>query len=298
MMGTIEDLERHFESAHHTYVTNTESRTTKFKALTQKDKENALDIQRKAQRLLKLQEAVNNWKMKISANCRECEERNKLLREERESIGKHFAELKRRMNKFRGHEARFLSDLTTKIRKAMQELEAKQKQAERVLKIAELNRKMETEQEKILPFEPVPPLAGEGTKVPSELRADANMLSAYAKAPDGGAVEEHYYLDRFFKRFNKVQLDCMALKGEHRDLTSENQDLRNILTQYLDGISVTEDVLAKHNPLLVVNNRTNIVHRMPLANMSNIPAVEGNTVVSYTRKMHQPMVQTDLGQYW
>jgi hypothetical protein len=295
MMATIEELERHFESAHHHYVNTTESKTQKFKALSQKDKASALDIQRKTQRLLKLQDSVNNWKMKIAANVRECEERNRMLREEKESISRHFGELKAKMNKFRDNEGKLLTQLSTQIRRAMQTLEKQQKQAERIMKVAELNRKLETEQEKVMPFSS--PEDADGSKVPVELQNEANQMCAYAKGAQGQTIEEWNYLDMFFKRFNKVALDNIALDNEKASLSHENEDLRSILKQYLDGISVTEDVLGNQNALLVVNNRTNIVHRQPMA-AQQIPMIEANTVVGYTAKMKQPLVQTDLGGYW
>merc|ERR1712070_1061311 len=74
------------------------------------------------------------------------------------------------------------------------------------------------------------------------------------------------YLNNFFKRYNKVLLDVMAIDREKERLTNENGDLRSILKQYLDGISVNEDVINNPNPLLVVNHKTNIV--MPSTNVS------------------------------
>ena len=62
-------------------------------------------------------------------------------------------------------------------------------------------------------------------------------------------------LDEFFSRYNKVVLDGMALDTEQAKLKRENSDLRSILKQYLDGISVTDEGMAQHNSLLVVNNR-------------------------------------------
>ena len=67
------------------------------------------------------------------------------------------------------------------------------------------------------------------------------------------------YLDNFFKRYNKVLLDVMAIERERDRLGNENGDLRSILKQYLDGISVNPDVINNPNPLLVVNHKTNIV---------------------------------------
>ena len=60
-------------------------------------------------------------------------------------------------------------------------------------------------------------------------------------------------MDQFYKRFNKVMLDKLALEKQKFQLHDENEHLRNILKQYLDGISLTEGVLAKPNPLVVIN---------------------------------------------
>eukprot|EP00965_Chrysotila_dentata_P023141 767453-Pleurochrysis_carterae.AAC.1 len=62
----------------------------------------------------------------------------------------------------------------------------------------------------------------------------------------------------------------MAIEREKERLGRENGDLRSILKQYLDGISVNEDVINAPNPLLVVNHKTNIVmptsqQRMPVS---------------------------------
>ena len=51
----------------------------------------------------------------------------------------------------------------------------------------------------------------------------------------------------------------MGIENERERLRRENGDLRSILKQYLDGISVNEDVLNNLNPLLVVNHKTSIV---------------------------------------
>ena len=50
-----------------------------------------------------------------------------------------------------------------------------------------------------------------------------------------------------------------AIERERDRLGGENGDLRSILKQYLDGISVNEEVINAPNPLLVVNHRTNVV---------------------------------------
>ena len=48
-------------------------------------------------------------------------------------------------------------------------------------------------------------------------------------------------------------LDKLALEKQKIELDRENEHLRSILKQYLDGISLTDDVLAQPNPLVIVN---------------------------------------------
>merc|ERR1712060_556540 len=73
-------------------------------------------------------------------------------------------------------------------------------------------------------------------------------------------IDEWTYLDLFFKRFNKVKLDYLAIEQEGKRLSKENLQLRSILKQFLDGVSVNENVLAAPNPLLVVNGKVNLNH--------------------------------------
>ncbi len=69
---------------------------------------------------------------------------------------------------------------------------------------------------------------------------------------------EYHGLENFWKRYNKVLLDKVALDKEKMTLLQENQQLRTLLKQYLDGISVNDEILSQVNPLFVVNHRTNV----------------------------------------
>ena len=77
-------------------------------------------------------------------------------------------------------------------------------------------------------------------------------------------------------------LDEQAIERERDRLRRENTDLRSILKQYLDGISVNEDVINAPNPLLVVNHKTNIVMH---GNQRPAPA----TIVEGTHAVMIPM---------
>ncbi|CAD7927367.1 unnamed protein product [Amoebophrya sp. A120] len=110
--------------------------------------------------------------------------------------------------------------------------------------------------------------------VPSEVQVQASpeeeedqyaMIKEEMKEvlSDSNAQDEWTYMDNFFKRFNKVHLDVLAIKKEKQRLRSENTQLRSILKQFLDGVAVSEEVLQKPNPLFVVNGRVNLNYVPP-----------------------------------
>jgi hypothetical protein len=81
-------------------------------------------------------------------------------------------------------------------------------------------------------------------------------LHATAVGEEGREVEECEVLGNFFKRYNKALLDKAAIDREQTRLTKENEDLRQLLKSFLDGISVNDAVIdSPANPLIVVNQR-------------------------------------------
>merc|ERR1711939_465804 len=118
-------------------------------------------------------------------------------------------------------------------------------------------------------------------------------LQTSGAGKDGQVVEEWDYLNNFFKRYNKVLVDVMAIDREKMRLSGENSDLRSILKQYLDGISVNEDVINNPNPLLVVNHKTNIVmpaaHQRPPPNttVEGMHTVRSNPLTDGRNQLHR-----------
>jgi hypothetical protein len=299
--SNIEELERHFESAHLNYLQNTDQRTQDFKFLTRKDQELSREIELKIRKIERLQASLQHWRTKIAQNGRECEERNAALRAEKDQIAAHFLQLKSRMNRFRERQARRLTDLTKATAEARAKVAAKLQLAERILKQADLASKLETEQEKVLPFyqssvladDTAKPRAGagagagagvgsaaaaaaaaaadadSGAEAPSSIAAlfaqdePPEMLAKKARAvgPDGRILDEWASLDNFFKRFNKALLSKLAVDKERDRLQEENRALQQLLRQYLDGVSVKPDIMDTANPLLVVNGRINVTGR-------------------------------------
>jgi len=275
--SNIEDLEQHFETAHLNYLQNTDQRTADFKRLTDKDHELSKEIEIKMRKIERLQASLMHWRTKMAANVKEAGERNRALLQEKDAIAKHFFNLKKQMNQYHaGQEARLL-DITKTVRKAKAKLQERQALAERILMQAEMARKLETEREKVVPF-----YTSSVEELDQSSEVQSELLTAKEEA-GGNSVDEWNYLDNFWKRYNKVLLDKLQIEKEHERLTKENGDLQSILKQYIDGISVNEDVMNGMNPLMVVNGRVNMNKPQPLGPDANIPVLEGNHLVETNR---------------
>lgn len=157
------------------------------------------------------------------------------------------------MNKKREADRQVLTKLTLESNKALKRCQMVESKASHILKLGEMCRKLETEEEKVLPFGVVPP-------TPRTEEEDAELK----KSDLTEIVNDYEQLDGFWRRYNKVQLDKLALESEKRSLENENMTLRNVLRQYLDGVSVNNETLKEPNPLFVVNQRTNVKLAVPL----------------------------------
>ena len=154
----------------------------------------------------------------------------------------------------------------------MDTLKGYQKLGEKILKTAELCRKLETEKEKVLPFYHSDEVSME--EVP-------DMHIERIEGMRRGMYNEFQLLDNFYKRYNKVLLDKLAIEKQKATLEKENMFFKSLLKQYLDGVSVNDDVLNSNNPLLVINSKVNL-NRPPVERQEGQPHktfVEGNTVV-------------------
>jgi chromosome segregation ATPase len=241
------------------YQKDTETNTAEYKELLDKDADLSKQVERKLRQVERMQTSIQHWKLKIQQNKQECEERNQQLRLEKEHINKHFQELKGKMNHFRTEEKKRLGDLTQNARNCIKSLNDQLGLAEKILKTAELCRKFETEREKVLPFYLSRDLLNEFEEGELDF-GDEDLKEEIRKELTDVGIDEWTYLDQFFKRYNKVKLDHLAIEQEGKRLSKENLQLRSILKQFLDGVSVNEDVLSQPNPLLVVNGKVNLNH--------------------------------------
>lgn len=280
----VGEFERSLDTAYNMYYESTRKQTDRYKKLQTKDLQDSRKIDLMQKQCARLQESLQHWRTKISNNMKEAEARNKALKEEKEKVVGHYQELKGRMTGVREAEDRRLTELTLNSRKAITDLSEKLNLAEKIIRLGELNRKLMTEREKVLPFE-LARIDGAGSTEEGEdlEEAAASSLeelksSATTLGPDGKPMAEWDALNIYFTRHNKILLDKTALEVEGKRLTQENDRLRQLIKQFVDGISVNDDVMSNANSLMVVNNSLTKLPRMP--GPEHVTVVDGPRVLN------------------
>ncbi|XP_035977028.1 dynein regulatory complex subunit 2 isoform X2 [Halichoerus grypus] len=146
--------------------------------------------------------------------------------------------------------------LQVKDEKSSKEIEAQMKkiqrlQGEKILKLAEICRKFETEEEKVLPFY-------SSVLTPKEQEEIEEIYPEELTEQLAKVIVNYTGMENFWKRYNKVKLEQLSLQHRHVQLLEINGKLREMLKQYLDGISVSDEVMSQLNPLFIVNHRSNL----------------------------------------
>ncbi|KAF8564024.1 Dynein regulatory complex subunit 2 [Paragonimus westermani] len=251
----VNHLWAEFKSALNQYNKTTDEKISFFENLKNKDEKSAEEIDMQMRKLQYISEHIAVSKRKMTKLSKEFEEKNRHLKEEREKLVAHFQNLKTQLNKLRESQHEKLVKVSLESSIATKKVQSLLDKAENIIKLAEHCRKYETEEEKVVPFYVSSLTAEEENMVREALHVEGD--SELAKI-----MRQCAPLEMFWRRFNKVQLDRLAIMKEHSMLEQENCQLKNLLKQYLDGISVNDDVIGGKNTLFVVNGRSNLQREM------------------------------------
>lgn len=246
-----------FKQVMKNYSEMNEDRERSFAENKEKDEKAAKEIEMQMRKIQLLTDNINSFKAKIGLNLRESQELNNSIKENRDIMNSHFHDLKTQMKIMQDTMRKKLTVLTMQSDKSIDVLKKKEEKAKQILRSAEMCRKLETEEEKILPFY--------ATSLSEQEENDVKQALQESQVTElADQMKDYLNLENFWKRYNKVFLDKASLEKEKLMLSTENAQLRLLLKQYLDGISVNDEVLSSNNPLLVINNRSNVRLNMPV----------------------------------
>ncbi|XP_023423419.1 dynein regulatory complex subunit 2 isoform X2 [Cavia porcellus] len=205
---------------------------------------------------LKNKEAIAVLKGKIMLHSRESEDQNQYIRNDKDLILIQLRKLKAQRTQAREISQENLVKLTRESNATLKALKKVVDKGEKILKLAEICRKFETEEEKVLPFySSVLTLEEQETEMQE---GDEELTKELAQV-----MADYRGMENFWKRYNKVKLEQLSLQHRQAQLLEINRKLREMLKQYLDGISVSDEVLSQLNPLFIVNHRSNLPQPLP-----------------------------------
>ncbi|XP_062486590.1 dynein regulatory complex subunit 2 [Pezoporus occidentalis] len=252
----LEELWKQVQSTLQGYAEDTEQQRVAFEVLKQKDEKSSREVEMQTKKLQKLQGSITAIRSRLVALIQESEEQNRRMREEKEKVLGQLRELRTEMNQMGTDAHDSLLRLTLQSGAALKALARVTEKAQHILRLAEMCRRMETEEEKVLPFYP--------SSLEEEEEEDARqVLQETPVEALAWAVQDYAGLERFWQRFNKAKLEEQALEQQRAALSRRNRRLRDLLRRYLDGISIPQEVLSEPNPLLAVKHKSCIPRAVP-----------------------------------
>jgi hypothetical protein len=124
--------------------------------------------------------------------------------EEKMSIRNHYDNLKAKMTRQREDKEKHLGQVSLSALNCIEILNGYKKLGEKILKTAELCRKLETEKEKVLPF----------YDSDQDINGNPDIRIDKINGLEKDAYNEFQNLDSFYKRYNKVLLDKLAIEKQ------------------------------------------------------------------------------------
>jgi len=242
----VDKLDDTFKKTYDKFKEDTKKKQTDYEQKIKIDNDASTLIKKNNRRIDKLKKDLESLTIKRTQNDNEWKSKNLSLEQQKSKLLKQYNELKKRMTQFRNEETKRLKELSKNSKLCFERLKSYKELLERILRTAEMCRKMETEREKVLPF----------YDHDEEIMRQFQEINPKDEIDDEEMpFEELSKLEKFFKRYNKVLLDKLAIEKQKKTLEKENAFFKSLLKEYLDGCSVNDDVIRNPNPLLVVNER-------------------------------------------
>ncbi|TVK90489.1 Coiled-coil domain-containing protein 65 [Bagarius yarrelli] len=264
MEGTVDELWQQFQQEQQKYTEATEDRQIAFDSLRATDQRNSQESEVQMRHMQKLQGNINALRSHLSSSQRENESYARSLQVECEEVTQQVQHLRAKLCSVQAADRTRLANHTLYIHNIIKRLHDIIGEGETVIRLTDVCQKLETEQEKVLPFY----TSSLNAEELSQERAHAKEVMSEELAQ---TMMDYTDLEKFWQRYNKVLLERLCFEREKKVLGWENQQLRILLKKYLDGISVSDEILQQQNSLLMLSSPS----------LHTSPASETQT---YTRK--------------
>ncbi|XP_068068698.1 dynein regulatory complex subunit 2-like [Anomalospiza imberbis] len=249
LVARLEGLWDQIQTARRSYAQATEKKKVEFEELKRKCEKTSCEIDAQAKKLQKLQDMVTTTRGQIVAQLQESEEQTQRIRDDREHALQKLQKLRAQISQAGATAHTRLVTLTCQCSATLKVLQQVVEKAQRILRLAEMCRRLETEEEKVLPFYP-------SSLAEWEQQKARRVLEETASEPLARAMQDYVGLERFWQRFNKAKLEEKGLERARAALADRNQELRRLLQQYLAGATVNQKVPRDPHPLLTTKQKS------------------------------------------
>ncbi|KAM4755169.1 dynein regulatory complex subunit 2 isoform 1-T1 [Cyanocitta cristata] len=248
LVARLEGLWEQIQKAQRGYTEATEKRKVEFEELKKKCAKSSWEIDVQAKKLQKLQDMITATRSQITAHLQESEEQNQRIQEEKDHAIQKLQKLRAAISQAGTTAHAHLVTLTCQCSATLKALQQVVEKAQRILRLAEMCHRLETEEEKVLPFYP-------SSLAEWEQQDVHRILAASPNEPLARAMQDYVGLERFWQRFNKAKLEEKALERARAALADRNRHLREVLQQYLAGAALSQKVPRDPPPLLTTKQK-------------------------------------------
>ncbi|KAJ9596921.1 hypothetical protein L9F63_012046 [Diploptera punctata] len=238
----LEILWKEFQAILQDYMTSTETKRSQYTKLKARDEISSNIIAKHNKIINSFTDTITNLKYQVvTLRTSELEKIND-LKAQRAYYIQLFWSLRKQLVNNKKHDENQLKIMTSASNAAIKEMELVVEKGGRILQLASMCRRMETEREKVLPFVTCP----DASQMFTQKEKD-NLEITYKeipKEPLAKEIQNYLKMDNFWKRYNRAYLERAALSLHREALLMENQQLTRALQQYLTTLALG----AEHPP--------------------------------------------------
>lgn len=312
----VKNFQEQFEQTHEEYSRRNHVTRKIYEELKLKDDEVKQKISETTRRADHIRNKVQRIQLLAQKEKHQRQEQHRILLERKTRALETFQLIKDDMTKFRKNEQEKLVALSLRANERKESLQKQCEVAERVKKIADRCRQLETSREQFASMfrelsssphhqqqqEQEPhddddehdeqqddsnDLQNEASKLVAEQKKAASKSVALTSFGDSTTTTQERALlwdttAKFWDKYNLAQVDVLRLQKRIVELKQKEQDLQNKLTVCRNGVTVNDDVMKGRNPLLVINGKMNTLIPSQEHKKKRLTVVEGNHFLSTT----------------
>ena len=292
--STVKHFQEEFEKMHEEYSQRNHVTRKVYEELKRKDDEVKKRIRQTTRKADHIHNKVQRVQLLAEKEKVQRQDKHRSLIERKERALETFQLVKDEMTKFRESQQEKLVALSRRANARKESLEKQCVVAERVKKIAERCRQLETSREQFATILRQLSLTGDETNQEESttcvndeaLKLVADQKKAALKSIMFASSEpnERTLLwdttHRFWDKYNVAQVDVLTIQKRLDELKRKETDLQRKITTCRNGVTVNDDVLKERNPLLVINGKMNA--SVPEKTVRRLTVIEGNLFLKGT----------------